>query len=92
MPKRVDINQKEIVEVLRKLGCSVAVTSMVGKGFPDIVVGRNGKNWLLEIKDGNQPPSKRSLTDYEFIFHENWKGQIAIVNNVEQAIEVINDI
>jgi len=45
---RVDANQKEIVTMLRRMGYSVAVTSDCGKGFPDIVVGRSGKNYLFE--------------------------------------------
>ncbi len=51
--KRTDANQNEIVEGLRKVGCTVAVTSAAGDGFPDIVVGRTDisgerKNWLIE--------------------------------------------
>lgn len=40
--KRVDRNQPEIVEALRKAGASVGHTHGVGQGFPDVVVGVNG--------------------------------------------------
>jgi hypothetical protein len=40
---KVDINQKEIVAYLRKIGASVAVMSAVGQGFPDLVVGWRGR-------------------------------------------------
>jgi len=40
--KRVDRNQPEIVEALREAGASVGHTHVVGKGFPDIVVGVQG--------------------------------------------------
>ena len=37
--KRTDENQIEIVKTLRQTGISVAVTSNLGDGFPDIVTG-----------------------------------------------------
>ena len=43
---RIDDNQKEVVSQLRKLGVSVAITSMLGKGFPDLVLGHQNKNYL----------------------------------------------
>jgi hypothetical protein len=87
--KRVDNNQSRIVDVLRSIGCSVSVTSMVGNGFPDIAVGRNGITYLLEIKDGNQPPSKQALTGHEAVWHDSWKGNVSIVNSVETALIAI---
>lgn len=89
MRKQIDRNQPSIVKELRKLGCSVAITSILGKGFPDIVVGRAGKNYLLEIKDGDKPPSARELTPDEKEFHSNWQGQITVINNIEEAIKII---
>ena len=56
---RVDANQPEIVRTFRDLGCSVAITSNVRDGFPDIVMGIHGINVLVEIKDGSKVPSKR---------------------------------
>lgn len=35
---KTDANQTKVVEHLRRAGLSVAVTSMVGNGFPDLVV------------------------------------------------------
>src|SRR5688572_22293101 len=40
--KRVDGNQNIIVKALRNQGASVAITSALGQGFPDIVVGAKG--------------------------------------------------
>ena len=50
MPKRVDMNQPEIVADLRGIGATVQHLHMVGKGCPDILVGFRGNNWLFEIK------------------------------------------
>lgn len=90
MPKRVDANQKEITAALRKMGVCVAVTSSLGSGFPDIVLGMNGRNYLIELKDGTKPPSARKLTKQEEAFHESWLGQIAIINSLDEAIEFVN--
>lgn len=77
----VDANQSDIVAYARRLGFSVAVTAKLGKGFPDIVMGKNGRNWLVEIKDGSKPPSQRKLSESEQKFHSEWRGQICIVES-----------
>ena len=92
MAKRTDSNQTEIVTALRKLGCSVAITSHVGKGFPDIVVGWKGRNFLFEIKDGSQVPSRRKLTPDEQKFHEFWFGDIKVVESVDDALRFVGAI
>jgi len=83
---RTDANQTEIVKVFRKLGFSVAVTSMIGQGFPDIIIGKHKCNWLIEIKDGKKVLSQRDLTDDEEKFISNWKGSVFLVETIEQAI------
>jgi len=89
MPKRVDANQREITEGLRRLGVSVYPTHAVGAGFPDLVCGSLGRNYLLEIKDEGKPPSRQRLTDDEKVFHNNWRGQVAVVKNLKEAQAVI---
>lgn len=88
---RTDANQPEIIKGLRACGCSVWDTSGVGNGFPDIVVGRAGYNWLFEIKDGAKPPSKRKLTPCEKAFFASWRGSVAVVKSLDEAIQMIND-
>ncbi len=90
--KRTDDNQDEIVDGLKSIGCSVAKTTAAGGGFPDIVVGYRGVNWLIEIKDGNKIPSARKLTQDQVKFHAEWKGQIDVVNSLEDAIDLILSI
>jgi len=86
---RKDENQTEIVEGLRKLGISVAITHQLGKGFPDIVCGYHGKNYMIEIKDGNKSPSQQKLSDDEIVFHDEWRGQIDIANSLDAAVGII---
>ena len=88
---KVDGNQSEIVDALRGIpGCTVTSTAAIGKGFPDIIVGWMGRNYLMEIKDGSLPPSKRKLTSHEKKFHQQWAGQVSVVNSVEEAFAVLD--
>ena len=95
--KRTDFNQGEIVKVFRDLGCSVWITSMCGKGAPDIVVGFENErghqfNWLIEIKDGEKPPSQQRLTPAEMKFHDEWKGQICVIRCAADAVALLNRV
>src|SRR3990167_6682340 len=91
--KRVDANQKDIVAALRKIGCSVFDTHEVGHGFPDIAVGfcraSRRRTVLMEIKDGNLPPSRNKLTTDEKLFHFGYRGEATIVYSVEDAIQYV---
>tara|TARA_A100001391_G_scaffold176590_1_gene139858 strand:- start:3816 stop:4097 length:282 start_codon:yes stop_codon:yes gene_type:complete len=86
---KVDANQAEIVEALRMIGASVQPLHAVGQGCPDLLVGWRGIVSLLEVKDGSKPPSARKLTEDQVKWHTEWRGQVAVVENVEQAIEAI---
>ena len=83
---RIDANQPQIVAALRKLGATVLHLHTIGKGAPDILIGYRGKNALAELKDGTKPPSARQLTDDEKRFHAEWRGQVAIIESVDEAI------
>lgn len=86
---RIDDNQTEIVERLREVGATVQSLASVGKGCPDLLVGYHGQNYLLEIKDGDKPPSARRLTDDERIWHEHWRGPVYVVESWVEALRVI---
>ena len=84
MPKRVDSNQSEIVADLRKVGASVWSLHEVGGGFPDIIVGFRGANYLIEIKakQGKLNPSQQD-------FHTFWRGQVAVARTSKEAMWII---
>jgi hypothetical protein len=86
---KADRNQPEIVNMLRLVGCTVQHLHTIGKGCPDILVGYQGKNYVLELKDGTLPPSGRKLTDDEKKWHEDWRGEVHIVSNVREALDAI---
>lgn len=89
---RIDANQNEVVTALRKLGFSVAITSMLGKGFPDLVVGTNKCNYLFELKDNKKTPSQKKLTPDEEKFFAGWRGQVNKVETIDEILEIINSL
>jgi Holliday junction resolvase len=86
---RIDANQKKIVSHLRDIGCTVLVTSQLGKGAPDIIVGYKGKNYLIEIKDGEKRLSQQKLTPDEIKFQSEWKGAYFVINNLNDLKDII---
>ena len=84
-----DVNQSAIVTALRKIGCSVQILAAVGQGCPDLLCGYRGVNYLLEVKDGEKPPSKRKLTPDQLVWHAGWRGQVCVVETIQQAIEMV---
>jgi hypothetical protein len=86
---KVDANQSEIVAALRGVGATVQPLHTVGKGCPDLAVGWRGQTFLIEVKDGAKPPSARKLTDEQVEWHGGWKGQVAVVKTVDEALVAI---
>jgi len=86
---RADANQVDVVKALRQAGCAVQSLGRVGNGCPDILVCRGEQLWLMELKDGTLPPSKRKLTSAEYRFHAKWPAYIPIVHSVAEALAVV---
>ena len=87
---RTDANHSDVVAALRSIGASVSDTSRAGNGFPDLVVGYRGRNWLIEVKDGEKPPSARKLTPAQVEFKATWRGHWAVVYSAVEAIEIVS--
>lgn len=86
---KVDANQSQIIDALRRAGASVQPLHAVGQGCPDILVGHRGVNLLIEVKDGAKPPSARKLTPDQVSWHDTWRGQVAVVDSADQALSLI---
>ncbi len=84
---RPDNNQKAIVTALTKIGASVTITSGLGDGFPDLVCGYHGRNYLFECKESPHSP----LTEKERKWHDTWNGTVYIVCIPEKAVEIVRD-
>lgn len=86
----IDANQPAIVQALRAIGCTVQPLHTVGAGVPDLLVGHANRTFLLEVKDGSKPPSKRALTPDQLEWHGAWRGgPLAVVCDVESAIRAV---
>ena len=86
---KTDANQSEIVAALRSIGASVHDTSSVGRGFPDLVVGFRGRNWIIECKDGAKVPSARKLTPEQVEFKAGWRGHWAVAISADDAVAIV---
>jgi hypothetical protein len=94
MPKfaaKVDSNQADIVDGLRRVGAEVQPLHMVGKGCPDLLVGFRGQWYAAEIKDGSKPPSARRLTPEEIDWHAKFSrvAPVHVWESLEDALRVI---
>jgi Holliday junction resolvase len=89
---KIDDNQNDIVDALRKAGATVRIVSQ-GNGLPDLLVGYRGVTILMEVKDGNKVPSARKLTDAEDKFFREWTGGLlAVINSKEEALELLTKV
>lgn len=85
---RKDANAPHIVQALRGIGAKVHILD--GKGIGDLLVGFRGELSVLELKDGNKPPSQRKLRPSQKKFHDDWQGyRIYKVESIEEALRVI---
>lgn len=87
--KRVDDNQKKIVEQLRKLNISVQHLHTIGQGCPDLLLGFRNRNFLVELKDESKPASAKKLTDDEQEFFNEWNGQVSKCESLEEILKVV---
>lgn len=88
---KIDSNQNEVIKSLRQIpGVTIAITSQLGGGFADFLLGYKGVNFMIELKDGAKSPSQRKLTPDEEKFHAAWSGQISVCNSFEDVFALIN--
>ena len=49
--RKVDANQSQIVDALRKIGCCVIDLSASGDGVMDLLVCYRRRTWMVEVKN-----------------------------------------
>lgn len=81
---KIDANQHDIVAALEAAGCTCRSLSALGGGTPDLLVGLDGQNYLLEIKTRGG-----TLTDEQIAFFGWWQGQKHIVRSIDDALRVV---
>ena len=85
-----DGNEDAILELWRRLGC-VWIEQPRENGF-DGLLCRMGETWVVEIKDGGKPSSKRKLTPNEIERKAELEGIGAaynIINNEQEAAALV---
>lgn len=88
---KVDSNQKDIVKLLRSVGACVLHTHTLKNAF-DILVGYKGRLYIVEIKDGEKPPSQRKLTSGELKCKSDFNNvgvTYHVINNEEEALKML---
>lgn len=83
---RRDTNQSQLVSDLRQAHFTVADTSMVGNGFPDLVIARNQINLLIEVKD-----TRGQLSPGQHAFALEWKGPVIVAHSIEDILNIFRD-
>lgn len=87
---KIDANQTEVVAALRSAGATVQSLAAVGGGVPDLLVGYKNHTILMEVKDGQKPPSQRKLTEDQLAWHGAWTGgTLCVVDGPEAALRVL---
>ncbi len=91
MRAKVDANHREIAMALEAIGCPVLSLAAVANGCPDLLVynPRTRVVHMLEVKDGNKPPSHRKLTPHQVKFHQRWPC-VQVVTCVDEALEAVH--
>lgn len=94
-----DANHASIVDALKTIGASVVDLAPMGSGCPDLLVGHQGRNVLLEVKNPNRVAKDGSLrkkgalhatvADKQAKFRDAWRGPIATVDSIEAAIREV---
>jgi hypothetical protein len=84
--QKIDRNQKEIVDGLRKAGAFVQTFGAV-----DLVVGYRGLWHLIEVKDGSLPPSGQRLTKDEifFVLEVKNRAPVHVVRDIAEAFAAV---
>jgi len=85
-----DGSQDEIVAALRAAGATVQDLSRIATpGVPDLLVGYQGHNFLLECKPATGSKAQLNLRPSQVKWHHNWRGTAHVVRTPEEAIFII---
>ena len=86
---RVDANHGEVRSALRAAGWIVVDCARIGSGFPDLLIAKDGRILMIEVKDGAKAKSAQRLTDDEERFHTLMRAAgvtVRIVTSIEDAL------
>ena len=81
---KVDANQREIVDALRKCGISVQSLASIGDGCPDLLAADFQRVWVIEVKG-----PKGSLRPEQEAWINAWRGTVHVVRSVDDALRLV---
>ncbi len=84
--RRRDLNEPPIIEALEAAGCDV----LQGHDI-DLIVGRAGATYLLEVKRPKRATESR-IEPIQKRLREAWRGHYAIVTTPEQALIAVGAV
>lgn len=82
-----DVNQRAIVNALRKCGAAVQLLHTVGRGCPDLLVAFEGQNHLIEVK-----VNKATLSASQKVWAASWPAPIWVVHNPGEVLEFLRAV
>lgn len=85
----VDANQQAIVAALRAAGATVQHLHQVGAGCPDLLVGFERQNFLIEVKNA---AAGGTLNDEQVKWHRSWRGQVRVITSSQQAFDFVREL
>lgn len=82
--RRVDRNEAEIAAAFEKIGATVEhILSDSKGGIPDLLVGFQGRNYLIEVK----VPKEGRLSEIQKVWRDDWSGgKPFVIRSVEDVI------
>ena len=86
--KGKDASQDGIVAALKEAGCTVQDLSRFGD-IPDLLVGYEGRNYLIECKPAEGDKRQLNLNPKQVEWHAAWNGRVGIAHTPEDALELI---
>ena len=86
--KKTDANHSSVKAELKAAMPEMSVhdSSPAHGGFPDLVIGVFGDNFLVELKDPTKAPSRRRLTNAQVGFHTNWQGTVWVCHSAQEIL------
>lgn len=82
---RRDKNETDIVRALRDIP-GLSVVPLSAKDVPDLLIGYQGINYLVELKNKK---GLNKLREGQADFLENWKGQVAVAHSLEDILDIL---
>lgn len=95
-----DANHDEVSDELEQLGYSVVSLHMVGGGVPDLLVGKQGETFLVELKSetvqhngaGYAFKRKGKLENSQIEWMARWLGgPVIVARTTEEVLEGIEE-